>query len=1452
MYRKMTLLDQELKNGNNQLHLFCEKYLNNKTILIIRKELTLKQLIKFSPNILQKNNDNQTPLQYAEKILQNYEKATSEEHYKFIQLLGIFDEILQNEIKEACEKEKPDLTFILELTINGLDIAKIRPEKQKSWFSILSEKYASQNSEEWKNFCKTIVPHRLLRSCIDDESSFKNFDALAQEYPKEFKETLLQPYCDHAPVYWLMQTKKTVSEFLKFMIEKEPEILQLKFKDQSTLWHQFFRKQPYETELFHFLLHKSEPDLSAKYNDGNTLLHYAFSNPSVRLDDIKTLVKDKEIAFVNNKGETLWHAYCCYNMLETDFFEYLLEKVKLDSIDNDGFSFFHCVFLNKYLTMENLKILMKLLSSKIELTLLTNNKTSALHMYSCSGSLKPEIVSYLLDNKLNPMAKNNDGISPLHYACVNNNCNLESIKLMIEAMKNFPINNNEFNKILDDCINKKKEYLHYFESKKIIKSNQVQNNRDEKGNSSFHIICSEYVKNDRILKSTVENYLKELNYDPLLKNNDGQTPLQYTQQILIESHFEFPREYRLLNIARLIGSSLKEKIKEECNKEKPILSFIIECILNGFDIDDISEENGKSWFNILSEKCKNFEDWEEFIHSVVQNRLFKYCTSNTSSSFNDIQKLKHMWPEKFQQALEKLYWGLSFVHWFIRQREGNIEILKFLAFENKKILFQLDNNNSSLLLVACQANCAKKNIIRYLLDENLNPSQKNISGNTPLHYSFSNSNIDFAINEYLVKKCNELTSIHNKAGVAVLHQACERQNYDMQLLDLLLKIDNKSINQKDIFGKTPLHYAFANKFFELDGIKKLVKAGAKLTLVDNEENSLLHIHCNSNTLKPEFLSYLIEKKLSPIMVNSDKKTSLYLACVNPNFNLESIEILMTATENLGSKKKLAKSTDSGFITSHFSIKKILQDCCWFVFTNEHATEEALLYFLNKKPNLDEVNEAKKNKNKEYTLRSLLQKHHPNIFKIMEINKQDKEGNTNLLRAVTKGNIKDIERLLKEKANPNIQNNKNQTPLHCAVLQKNSDIIKILLENKANPNVQDNNGKTPWHYFHQIWENNTERNDINNLFIEYGAKDLKDSLGKLPKDYNSQTNEKPVKKNTPKVPIKKQNPNANDKNKSKEALKKANSLSKKNNLNKQPEKKTPENKNNQKKQKANLNNNNKIENNNLSSKIENTQPQEINQVNIAPLQSNETEISIDKNNISIQPETPKIYFFNSNSRYLTFSHSMSQLFKSSLPERLNDDINHKQDENGNTELHILCRDPIVNFEQIRSLVLEKNADPTLKNNSGVSAISIIEEKLEEINKIIDKKNNELKLWCEKQVTDVSLLPVNLISQQLQLFHSNATNIIEKIGEHGASKNEESSIMASMNNLTNMTLIQLEKSLKLLSQSVSNPFNDPNNLKFEEMLNLDTKNSDTLTELLNLFNQVKGKQEINPLGNYNNSK
>lgn len=131
-----------------------------------------------------------------------------------------------------------------------------------------------------------------------------------------------------------------------------------------------------------------------------------------------------------------------------------------------------------------------------------------------------------------------------------------------------------------------------------------------------------------------------------------------------------------------------------------------------------------------------------------------------------------------------------------------------------------------------------------------------------------------------------------------------------------------------------------------------------------------------------------------------------------------------------------------------------------------------------------------------------------------IDKRNGAGETKLYRAVRSGNIKEVKKLLRDGADPDIADDHGLTPLHQAAYWGETEITELLIKAGANVNAE-NNGKgwTPLHSA-AVSGGMLSRKDIIELLIDAGAKqDVKDKHCWTPADYMTlwEQNEKAAEK-----------------------------------------------------------------------------------------------------------------------------------------------------------------------------------------------------------------------------------------------------------------------------------------------------------------------------------------------------
>jgi len=116
--------------------------------------------------------------------------------------------------------------------------------------------------------------------------------------------------------------------------------------------------------------------------------------------------------------------------------------------------------------------------------------------------------------------------------------------------------------------------------------------------------------------------------------------------------------------------------------------------------------------------------------------------------------------------------------------------------------------------------------------------------------------------------------------------------------------------------------------------------------------------------------------------------------------------------------------------------------------------------------------------------------------VMNLDKRNKKGETQLHQETLKGNVENVKKLLREGASPNTVDNAGWSPLHEAVAAGNTELVSLLINHGASPNIQDKSSNlTPLHEAAECGYV-----DIVRLLVSHGADTkARSSTGKTPYD-----------------------------------------------------------------------------------------------------------------------------------------------------------------------------------------------------------------------------------------------------------------------------------------------------------------------------------------------------------------
>lgn len=203
---------------------------------------------------------------------------------------------------------------------------------------------------------------------------------------------------------------------------------------------------------------------------------------------------------------------------------------------------------------------------------------------------------------------------------------------------------------------------------------------------------------------------------------------------------------------------------------------------------------------------------------------------------------------------------------FCACEEGHLNAVKVLT-ENGACADIEDNEQINLLLLACKNN--HYNIFRFLVEKDPLLISKPIPHTTLLHEACYHDNPKFI--QFILDKVNVDINALNEGELTPLLIAARCGNFNV--VKLLVK-HKANVCAKGVYGFQPIQAACFNK--KLDVLKFFMEKGASCFVLDEDENSLLHIACSEGNIP--VAEFLITQGINVGAKNNKGKTPLHIAC----------------------------------------------------------------------------------------------------------------------------------------------------------------------------------------------------------------------------------------------------------------------------------------------------------------------------------------------------------------------------------------------------------------------------------------------------------------------------------------------------------------------------------------------------------------------------------------------
>ena len=374
---------------------------------------------------------------------------------------------------------------------------------------------------------------------------------------------------------------------------------------------------------------------------------------------------------------------------------------------------------------------------------------------------------------------------------------------------------------------------------------------------------------------------------------------------------------------------------------------------------------------------------------------------------------------------------------------------------------RINNENLLLYLSKNASNYDYSGSIRNMISAGVNVNAKDEDGNTALINIVSGNG-----DRNQLKKMRAIISgradvnVQNKEGLTAL-MLIASSGEESIVRALISARPNLDVTDKD--GNTALIYAVKNN--NVGGAKAIIRGRPNLNKQNNEGNNALMI-ASENGLE-EIVRNLISSRVNLDMQNNKGDTALLLSVYNKKNNV--VKILIDAGADITIKNKENKDILS-VIRRGYDYLSIIEIICPITSKEANFIDYAkddingVKSLINDKSlNIDAQNKfgdtalIKASFNGQSDIVSIL------LDANAGLNLQDNFGHTALIDASRQGYDEVAKQLIDAKANLNIQNIYGKTALILASFYRHGDIVKLLVDAGANKNIKDNDGKTALMY-----------------------------------------------------------------------------------------------------------------------------------------------------------------------------------------------------------------------------------------------------------------------------------------------------------------------------------------------------------------------------------------------------
>ncbi|XP_046634899.1 serine/threonine-protein phosphatase 6 regulatory ankyrin repeat subunit B-like isoform X2 [Daphnia pulicaria] len=511
---------------------------------------------------------------------------------------------------------------------------------------------------------------------------------------------------------------------------------------------------------------------------------------------------------------------------------------------------------------------------------------NALHLASLSAKTTDLIDAILETRKFDINGVDNDGWTPLHYAIMGTNLEINTRHLI--------------GKGTDPDIADKKGYtpLHYaaFNAKEIeietisliLKNQHVDINHINKGGETYlHYAI-------KASNAEMARCLLEKGADPTIRNTEGNNSFQLAALFLTDTHV----------LGLMLGNEKKIEIDERDKQGRTALHLAIATsnvtaarfLLSNGANPNVADEDGLTALHQAAKYVKDMDIVElllnhkdinvHYLDNQGNNALYyakvnmfghgkriakllkeKGVVSQNANSLND-EKVENevTFENNVKGILQKA---------FLDSEVGMARFLIHTGVDISTVTWGEEGWNALHMASICAKTTEILDVI--LATGQFDIKGCDVNGATALHFALRAKNMTTA--RYLLEKGAD-PAISDKNGVTPLHWAAYFET-TTDIISRILKRFLVDINCRDVNGSTALHYAIMAS--NVITARCLLKKGADPTVRDNKGYTPLHIAAEMDK-DSDILNLLVSNEKVDIneTTSQDRRTAVHLAIIKSN------------------------------------------------------------------------------------------------------------------------------------------------------------------------------------------------------------------------------------------------------------------------------------------------------------------------------------------------------------------------------------------------------------------------------------------------------------------------------------------------------------------------------------------------------------------------------------------